>query len=168
MLFLKPDLRKIENSSFHRLFCQTCYSPPVTSYLTQVQTFRPTSNLEGFVWSHQSITGLISQRQFAPKCQFLASRPLGCCSFQNILTNLIILQINTLLLPYFISYYSSAVTTATPRCTLRSILCSLCFLLFSNNYFDLTVRALLECMLSKCGHRDLPALQPSRDELFRA
>ena len=24
------------------------------------------SNLEGFVWSHQSITGLISQRQFAP------------------------------------------------------------------------------------------------------
>ena len=29
---------------------------------------RPKSNLEGFVWSHQSINGLISQRQFAPKC----------------------------------------------------------------------------------------------------
>ena len=67
-------------------------------------------NLEGFVWSHQSITGLISQRQFVPKCQFLASRPLGCYSFQNILTNPIISQINTLLLPYFISYYSSAFT----------------------------------------------------------
>ena len=67
-------------------------------------------NLEGFVWSHQSITGLISQRQFVPKCQFLASRPLGCCSFQNILTNPTISQTNTSLLPYFISYYSSAFT----------------------------------------------------------
>ena len=54
--------------------------------------------------------GLISQRQFVPKCQFLASRPLGCCSFQNILTNPIISQINTVLLPYFISYYSFAFT----------------------------------------------------------
>ena len=33
---------------------------------------------------------------------------LGSCSFQNILTSPIISQINTLLLPYFISYYSSA------------------------------------------------------------
>ena len=24
--------------------------------------------LEGFVWSHRRITGLMSQRQFAPKC----------------------------------------------------------------------------------------------------
>ena len=39
-----------------------------------------------------------------------ASRPLGCCSFQNILTNPIISQINTLLLPYLISYYFSAFT----------------------------------------------------------
>ena len=39
---------------------------------------------------------------------FFASRPLGCCSFQNILTNALISQINTLLLPYFISYHSSA------------------------------------------------------------
>ena len=70
----------------------------------------------------QSITGLISQRQFVPKCQFLASRPLGCCSFQNILTNPIISQINTSLLPYFISQYSSAFTTRTPKCTLRSVL----------------------------------------------
>ena len=29
---------------------------------------RPKSNLEAFVWSHQSITRLISDRQFAPKC----------------------------------------------------------------------------------------------------
>ena len=50
------------------------------------------------MWGHQSTTGLISQR------------PLGCCSFQNILTNPIISHINTLLLPYFISYYSSAFT----------------------------------------------------------
>ena len=36
-----------------------------------------TSNLEGFVWSHQSITGLISQRQFSPLCWFLVSRRLS-------------------------------------------------------------------------------------------
>ena len=40
----------------------------------------------------------------------LARRSLGYGSFQNILTNPIISQINTLLLPYFISYYSSAFT----------------------------------------------------------
>ena len=83
--------------------------------------------LKGFVWSHQRITGLIPRRQFVPKCYFLASRPLGCCSFQNILTNPIISQINTLLLPYLISYYSSAFTitsstTTTPKCTLRRVL----------------------------------------------
>ena len=38
--------------------------------------------LEGFVWGFLSITGLRSQRQFAPKCSFLASRPLGHCSFR--------------------------------------------------------------------------------------
>ena len=83
MLFLKPDVTKKNRELFF---------------------------LEGFVWSHQSITGLISRRQFVPKSQFLASRPLGCCSFQNILTNPIMSQINTLLLPYSISYYSSAFT----------------------------------------------------------
>ena len=63
------------------------------------------------------------------KCQFFASRPLGCYSFQNILTNAIISQINTLLLPYFISYYSSAFailfissTTMMLKCTLHSVL----------------------------------------------
>ena len=61
-----------------------------------------------------------------PKCQFLASRPLGYFSFQDILTNLIISQINTLLLPYFIltipphlQLISS--TTTTPKCTLHSV-----------------------------------------------
>ena len=29
---------------------------------------RPQKNLEGFVWSFLSITGLPSQRKFAPKC----------------------------------------------------------------------------------------------------
>ena len=33
-----------------------------------------------FLWSHQSITGLMSQTQFAPKRLFFASRCLGCCS----------------------------------------------------------------------------------------
>ena len=37
-------------------------------FCDKVITFRPKSNLEGFVWSHQSITGLVSQRQFAPQC----------------------------------------------------------------------------------------------------
>ena len=32
-------------------------------------------NLEGFVWSFLNITGLRSQRQFAPERSFLASRP---------------------------------------------------------------------------------------------
>ena len=75
----------------------------------------------------------LSETFFVPKCQFLASRPLGCCSFQNILTNPIISQINILLLPYFISYYSSAFTiilisstTTTPKCTLRSVFFTLC------------------------------------------
>ena len=35
----------------------------------------PKKNLEGFVWSFASITGLRSQRQFAPKCSFLAICP---------------------------------------------------------------------------------------------
>ena len=43
---------------------------------------RPKKKLEGFVWSFLSITGLRSQRQFAPKCSFLASRSLGHCSFR--------------------------------------------------------------------------------------
>ena len=36
MPFLKPDVKKIGNSSFHCLFWLTCYSPPVTSYFTWV------------------------------------------------------------------------------------------------------------------------------------
>ena len=32
--------------------------------------FRPKSNLEGFVWSYQSITGLISHTQFAQNASF--------------------------------------------------------------------------------------------------
>ena len=39
------------------------------------------------------ITGLISQRKFAPQCQFLTIRPLVFSDFQNILTNPIISQI---------------------------------------------------------------------------
>ena len=43
---------------------------------------RPKKKLEGFVWSILGITGLRTQRQFAAKCSFLASRPLGHCSFR--------------------------------------------------------------------------------------
>ena len=54
----------------------------------------------------------------------LASTPLGYCSFQNILTNPIISQMDTL--SYIISYYSSAITinstTTTRKCTLHSVL----------------------------------------------
>ena len=57
----------------------------------------------------------------------MASWPLGCCSFQNILTNPIISQTDTLLPPYIISYYSSAFTiistTTTPKCTLHVLTC---------------------------------------------
>ena len=42
----------------------------------------PPKKLEGFVWGFLSITGLRSQRQFAPKCSLLTSRPLGHCSFR--------------------------------------------------------------------------------------
>ena len=38
-------------------------------------------NLEGFVWSFLSITGLRSQRQFAPKCSFLANPIISEISF---------------------------------------------------------------------------------------
>ena len=34
----------------------------------QFITFGAESNLEGFVWSHQHKTGLLSLRQFAPQC----------------------------------------------------------------------------------------------------
>ena len=36
--------------------------------LTQFITLGTESNLEGFVWNHQSEMGLVSQRQFAPQC----------------------------------------------------------------------------------------------------
>ena len=42
-----------------------------------------------------------------PEMLVLEGRPLGCCSFQNILTNPIISQIETLLSSYIISYSSA-------------------------------------------------------------
>ena len=53
--------------------------------------------------------------------EFLATRPLGYCSFQNIPTNLIISQTDTLLSPYIISYYSSAFTILIPPPRRRSV-----------------------------------------------
>ena len=52
-------------------------------------------------WANMSET-------ICPEMLVFGSRPLGRCSFQNILTNPIISQTNTSLLPYFISYYFSA------------------------------------------------------------
>ena len=60
MLFLNPDEKEVENSFFHCSLCSTCYS-------LVTRTFRPKSNLEGFVWSRQSITRLVSQRQSIDK-----------------------------------------------------------------------------------------------------
>ena len=66
MLFLKTDVtKKNRELFFHCKFCSTCYSPFIFDLGLNV---RPKSNLEGFVWSHQSIIGLISQGQFVPKC----------------------------------------------------------------------------------------------------
>ena len=75
-------------------------------------------------WANMSET-------ISPQMLVLASRPLGCCSFQNILTNPIISQINTLLLPYFISFPYFTIplhilqlisfTNTTPKCTLHSV-----------------------------------------------
>ena len=48
----------------------------------QINVMNKGINLEGFVCSHQRITELITQGQFTTKCQFLASRPFGCCSFE--------------------------------------------------------------------------------------
>ena len=45
-----------------------------------------------------------------PEMLVFGKQAFGCFSFQNILTNPIISQINTSLLPYLISYYSSAFT----------------------------------------------------------
>ena len=50
--------------------------------MTQFITLGTESNVEGFVWSHQSNMGLVSPGQLAPQCQFLASRPFRCCSFK--------------------------------------------------------------------------------------
>ena len=52
------------------------------SQLNSENSIQTQKNLEGSVWSFLSITGLRSQRQFALKCSFLASRPLGHCSFR--------------------------------------------------------------------------------------
>ena len=44
------------------------YSKRTTSKNPTCQMFRPKSTLEGFVRSHQCITGVTSQRQLAPQC----------------------------------------------------------------------------------------------------
>ena len=66
---------------FWLLLCDPCHSLHNTKYW--VITFTPKLDLEGFVWSHQSIR----ERQFAPQGQQQAS---WMFFFQNILTNPII------------------------------------------------------------------------------
>ena len=63
-------------------FCsQTDDSIQILLNLTQFVMLWTESILEGFVWSHQSITRQICQRQFAFECNFLASRMFFSLSF---------------------------------------------------------------------------------------
>ena len=62
--------------------CQSETLNDMIFFLLAQLELRPPKNLEGFVRSFLSITGLRSQGQFAPKCSFLASRPLEHCSFR--------------------------------------------------------------------------------------
>ena len=106
-LFLKHDVKKkkIENSFFTVFF------------IVKLVTHHQSSEHN---WANISET-------ICSVMLVMASWPLGCCSFQNILTNPIISQTDTLLPPYIISYYSSAFTiistTTTPKCMLRFLTC---------------------------------------------
>ena len=57
---------------------------------------RPKKYLEGFVSSFVSITGLRSQRQFAPKMLIFGKKASWTLFFQNVLTNPIISEISFL------------------------------------------------------------------------
>ena len=50
--------------------------------LSQFQTLRTETKLEGFVWSHQFITELISPPKVQLDADFLASRHFLSCSFR--------------------------------------------------------------------------------------
>ena len=63
--FKSDDVIKIK---FVKLWDLSGYSKRTTSKNPTCQMFRPKSTLEGFVQSHQCITGVISQRQLAPQC----------------------------------------------------------------------------------------------------
>ena len=106
-LFLKHDVKKKKNREF--LF--HCF------YIVKLVTHHQSSEHN---WANISET-------ICSVMLVMASWPLGCCSFQNILTNPIISQTDTLLPPYIISYYSSAFTiistTTTPKRTLRFLTC---------------------------------------------
>ena len=70
------------------IFAQLCSddSIQILLKLTQFITLQTESNLEGFVWSHQSESkmGLVSLRQFALQCKFLKKYPNECHYFKNL------------------------------------------------------------------------------------
>ena len=105
-LFLKHDVKKKIENSFFTVF-----------FIVKLVTHHQSSEHN---WANISET-------ICSVMLVMASWPLGCCSFQNILTNPIISQTDTLLPPYIISYYSSAFTiiftTTTPKCMFRFLTC---------------------------------------------
>ena len=60
----------ISGQTVSEIVAQLCSENPIQTLLIFFWG-RSKKNLEGFVWSFLSITGLRSQRQFAPKCSFL-------------------------------------------------------------------------------------------------
>ena len=68
-----------------QILAQLCSDNSIQILLnfTQFITLGTESNLEGFVWSHRRKIGLVSPSQFAPQCQFLASRPFRCFFFSK-------------------------------------------------------------------------------------
>ena len=68
MLFFKPDVTK-KNREFilFSMFVLLDLLFAASDLIFGFGLFRAKSNLEGFVWSHRSITGLISQRDHLPR-----------------------------------------------------------------------------------------------------
>ena len=62
MPFLKPDVTKKNREFFFHCFVLLDLLFTFSNLIFDLYlNVRPKSNLEGFVWSHQSITGLLSQ-----------------------------------------------------------------------------------------------------------
>ena len=70
-------------------------------------------------WSHLSLTGLISQRQFAPKCRFLVSMPfvlLECPEKSQYFTSLIFMK------SHFRTLWGKSIVLAHVKCSVSTFL----------------------------------------------